>query len=67
MTEMAGVRLLDLYRDMTGNVWEVVGLCDRPQATLRNLTTGEQEEHVIGCLNWQMKFRVGPLRERRDA
>lgn len=59
---MRGVRLLDTYRDRNGDLWEVVGLCDEPQATVRKVATGETEEHVIGCRNWCDKFTNGPMR-----
>ncbi len=63
--EMRGVRLGDVFRDKEGALWEVVALCDQPQATVRNVTSGDKEQHVIGCLNWDTKWAAGPLREQQ--
>lgn len=60
--ELAGVRLGDVYRDAHGELWEVIALCDQPQAAIRRVRDGVQEEHVIGCLNWTERCRVGPMR-----
>ncbi len=62
--ELRGVRLRDVFRDKKGELWEVIALCDKPQATVRNVATDEREQHVIGCLNWQEKWENGPMRER---
>lgn len=64
--ELRGVRLGDVYRDKEGDLWEVVGLCDQPQATIRKVGPPEyqhQEQHVIGCPIWEAKWKSGPLRE----
>lgn len=60
--ELAGVRLGDVYRDKDGALWEVYALCDQPQASIRKVGTDENEHHVIGCRNWESKWREGPLR-----
>lgn len=64
--ELAGVRLADVYRDRDGQLWEVISLCDKPQATFRRVHDLAQVEHVIGCLNMQEQFPVGPLREKQQ-
>jgi hypothetical protein len=61
--ELRGVRLRDVYRDSDGDLWEVIALCDQPQATFRLVGTDTQVEHVIGCRNMVEQFPVGPLRE----
>lgn len=60
--ELAGVRLLDVYRDADGELWEVVSLCDKPLAGFRRVKDGKQIDHVIGCLNMRTQFPGGPLR-----
>lgn len=74
--ELNDVRLGDLYRDQDGDVWEVYALCDQPTASVRRLYTEgayqlaahspyvnpDNETHVIGCLNWQNKWKAGPFR-----
>ncbi len=65
-TEVRGVRLLDVFRDEAGELWEVVGLCVEPSAIVRNIETGKREQHVIGCLNWTSKWESGPLRDKSE-
>jgi hypothetical protein len=63
--EVAGVRLTDVFRDRNGELWEVVALCDQPQATFRRVRECEPEmrvSHVIGCRNMEEQFPEGPLR-----
>lgn len=60
---LCGVSLRDVYRDANGDLWEVIGLCDRPQATFRRVSDDRQVEHVIGCLNMRAQFPDGALRE----
>lgn len=60
--EVRGVRLGDVFRDTDDELWEVTGLCTDPIAYVRKVTTGAQEHHVIGCLNWTSKWKSGPLR-----
>jgi hypothetical protein len=60
--ELAGVRLMDVYRDASGDLWEVIGLCDKPQATFRRVKDDKQVHHVIGCRNMEQQFPKGPLR-----
>lgn len=64
--EVRGVRLGDVFRDRNGELWEVVGLCFDPTAIVRNVGTDEREQHVVGCMNWQSKWRSGPLRPEVD-
>lgn len=61
--EVRDVRLGDVYRDHEGPLWEVMGLCTEPTASDRLVGTEDSETHVIGCLNWQSKWKHGPLRE----
>lgn len=65
--EIRGVRLDDIFRDQDGYLWEVVGICTEPTAIVRKLASGEQEQHVIGCRNWESKWSAGPLRAPREA
>jgi hypothetical protein len=56
---LAGVRLTDVYRDQNGDLWEVIGLCDQPQATFRRTKDGKQVSHIIDCLNMKTQFPNG--------
>ena len=51
-----GVSMGDVYRDRDGDLWEAIGLVTEPQAVVRRVKDGHQEEHVIGCLNWKNKW-----------
>jgi hypothetical protein len=62
-----GVNLRDVYRDTDGFLWEVIALCDQPQATFRREKDGHQVDHVIGCMNMRSQFPKGPLRPVEDA
>jgi hypothetical protein len=60
---LAGVSLRDVYRDKDGHLWEVIALCDQPQATFRLVSDESQQvEHVIGCPNMKRQFPNGPMR-----
>lgn len=61
--ELCGVALRDVYRDSNGDLWEVIALCDKPQATFRRVRDDYQVDHVIGCLNMREQFPNGPLRQ----
>lgn len=63
--EVNGVRLEDVYRDNNGDLWEVIGLCTEPTVEVRKVITGESEHHVIGCLNWEGRWKAGPLRAQQ--
>lgn len=65
--EVRGVRLGDVYRDQDGELWEVYSLCTEPTASVRKVSLGVEvcETHVIGCRNWEAKWKAGPLREAK--
>lgn len=60
---MRGVALGDVFRRRSSELWEVIALCDQPQATLRNVKNGEQESFVIGSPLMRDEFPWGPMRE----
>lgn len=60
--EVRGVRLGDVFRDDESQLWEVVGICTEPTATVRRVVDSAKETHVIGCLNWESKWKEGPMR-----
>lgn len=41
----------ELYRDTSGDLWQVIGWITRPAAILVNRRTGEKHVEVIGCRN----------------
>lgn len=63
--EVRGVRLGDVYRDNEGCLWEVRALCTEPTVEVVGvspLVSGNVETHVIGCRNWESRWKEGPLR-----
>ena len=51
-------RYLETYYVRNGEIFKCVGIITNPAIVLENIKTGEQETHVIGCLNYQQFKRL---------
>jgi hypothetical protein len=46
-----------------GVAYKAIAFCEHPTIILENIKTGEQEHHVVHCLNIQAFKPLGPCRD----